>query len=392
MFEVGALLISPLLELWVLIAHLVLPASNVDGYVRDSKGKPLKYRLNGIPVLVLTVVVWAGLCKAGLLPWDYLYTHRWPTCFSACMVGLLYSAYLVAVAPPVTSSSLTDLFLGRTLNPRPRCSLPLPAVLGGGSFSRVLDIKMYLYLIGAVHLELNILSYAAAHYLLAHDPNSSSSNANPGVALAAALLSWFVVEYLYFENVHLFTYDLFAERVGFKLAWGCLCFYPFFYPIGFLAVVELPDPGRRASYYAFAAAVYLAGWGLSRAANLQKFWFKQVRSGKASNRSGDGSRGEASAREVAIRSADGKHELFCGGLWGVARHVNYVGEILEAVGIALAVGYPTSTLLPWLYPLYYVALLTARERDDDRRCREKYGALWEEYCRRVPYRLVPYVY
>lgn len=312
-------------------------------------------------------MLWFGLCKANILPWDYLYTHRWPTCLSACTVGLLYSAYLVAIAPPQTSNYLTDLFLGRTLNPRPRLTLP---ILG----SRILDIKMYLYLIGAVHLELNILSYAAAHYL-AH-PN----NPNPGVALTAALLSWFVVEYLYFENVHLFTYDLFAERVGFKLAWGCLCFYPFFYPIGFLAVVDLPNPERGVLYYTFAAAVYFGGWSLSRVANLQKFWFKQRQS-----------TGKSSSRE-AIRSTDGNHELFCGGLWGVARHVNYVGEILEAVGIALAVGYPATTLLPWLYPLYYIALLTARERDDDQRCREKYGSLWEEYCRRVPYRLVPYVY
>lgn len=322
-------------------------------------------------MLVLTVLVWAGLCKAGVLPWDYLYTHRWSTCISACTVGLLYSAYLVATAPAQTPNYLTDLFLGRTLNPRPRLTLPIIGL-------RILDIKMYLYLIGAVHLELNILSYAAAHYV-AHPINQ-----NPGVALAAVLLSWFVVEYLYFENVHLFTYDLFAERVGFKLAWGCLCYYPFFYPVGFLGVVDLPNPERGSLYYGFAAGVYFAGWGLSRLANLQKFWFKQ-RSSKA------GSKGEAPPDGV-ITSVDGKHQLFCGGLWGVARHVNYVGEIFEAVGIALAVGYPVTTLLPWLYPLYYVGLLTARERDDDQRCRQKYGALWEEYCRQVPYRLVPFVY
>lgn len=45
MFDAGGLLFSPILELWVLIAHLVLPASDVEGYVRDSKGKPLRYRL-----------------------------------------------------------------------------------------------------------------------------------------------------------------------------------------------------------------------------------------------------------------------------------------------------------------------------------------------------------
>ena len=30
--------------------------------------------------------------------------------------------------------------------------------------------------------------------------------------------------------------------------------------------------------------------------------------------------------------------------------------------------------------------------DDDRRCAEKYGPLWDEYCRRVPYRIIPGIY
>ena len=48
---------------------------------------------------------------------------------------------------------------------------------------------------------------------------------------------------------------------------------------------------------------------------------------------------------------------------------------------------------PWLYPLYYVLLLVPRERDDNELCKEKYSEkVWSEYCRQVPYRMVPYVY
>lgn len=314
---------------------------------------------------------WAALCWTGLLPWEYLYEHTVTTLLSACTVGALTTFYLVVTHPPQTPSLATDLFLGRVLNPR-------PMILS----RRLLDIKMYLYLIGAVHLELNILSALAAHYYTLHP-----TDPNPGVALAAALLSWFVAEYLYFENVHLYTYDLFAERVGFKLAWGCLCFYPFFYALPLLAVVDLPDSPRPSSlYYPGAAVTFFLGWGLSRGANLQKFWFKVALAQR--NSGGDGGRG--GGQDVV---ADGKRELFCGGLWGRARHINYLGEILEAVGIAMASGYtPLMVWIPWLYPLYYVGLLVTRERDDDARCREKYGALWEEYCQRVPWRIVPYVY
>jgi delta14-sterol reductase len=83
--------------------------------------------------------------------------------------------------------------------------------------------------------------------------------------------------------------------------------------------------------------------------------------------------------------------VLCSGFWGVARHVNYLGEILMASGLALSLGWPT-LLGPWLYPLYYVALLGTRERDDDRRCAEKYGAVWTAYRERVPWRIVPGLY
>jgi delta14-sterol reductase len=62
-----------------------------------------------------------------------------------------------------------------------------------------------------------------------------------------------------------------------------------------------------------------------------------------------------------------------------------------ATGLALALGRPGS-LGVWLYPLYYVALLVPRQLDDDRRCAAKYGALWDAYVKRVPYRIVPGVY
>jgi len=47
------------------------------------------------------------------------------------------------------------------------------------------------------------------------------------------------------------------------------------------------------------------------------------------------------------------------GFWGVSRHVNYLGEILQAVALAMLSGcYGHSRLLwiAWLYPLYYILL------------------------------------
>ena len=88
---------------------------------------------------------------------------------------------------------------------------------------------------------------------------------------------------------------------------------------------------------------------------------------------------------------DGNRSLLCGGFWGVSRHINYLGEVLMAVGLTLALGYPW-LILPWLYPLYYIIFLITRERDDDKRCAGKYGALWDEYRKVVPWRIIPRVY
>lgn len=343
----------------VLALHLVLPAQRVRGYVRGADGAPLAYRLNGVPVLIVTVALWATACAQGLLPWDFLWVHRWGALAGAVTLGLVFSLAIVLAAPSTGRGFLAEFYLGRLENPR---------VLG----DRV-DLKMFLYLVGATMLELNLLSFAAHHVL--GNPLSPS----PGVLLYTAMLSWFVLDYLFFERVHLYTYDLFAERVGFKLGWGCLAFYPFFYAVGLWTTAPLPDPGRPTWWSALSVLVFFAGWCLARGANLQKFFFKL----------------DPHHRFLGLFAPgvveDGTHRLLCSGFWGISRHVNYLGEILMATGLALVLGWP-GEIGPWLYPLYYVVLLFPRERDDHRRCAAKYGALWDEYCRRVPRRIVPGLY
>ena len=79
----------------------------------------------------------------------------------------------------------------------------------------------------------------------------------------------------------------------------------------------------------------------------------------------------------------------------VVLHLGHLGlrreRLADVVTLALALGYPRS-IWPWLYPLYYLVLLVPRQLDDDRRCAEKYGPMWNDYKRAVPYRIVPFVY
>lgn len=339
--------------------HLALPGRWVEGYVtRVNSTEKLRYRLNGLPVLLGVVLGWGLCCHAGYLSWDWFYIHRWYALAGAVTFGLVFSFVMVLPYPAVKSSFLVDFFLGRADNPQ----------LWGGR----IDAKMWLYLAGAVMLELNVLSFAAHHYLLFGD------QASTGIFLSAGLLSFFVVDYLTFEEVHLYTYDFFAEKVGFKLGWGCMAFYPFFYSVPLWSTAALPGKPIPAAACIVFVLVFFAGWGLSRGANLQKYYFKK-----------DPKRVFAGISPETI--TDGNKTLLVNGFWGWSRHINYLGEILMATGIVLCAGHPAEPW-PWLYPLYYVALLFPRQMDDDKRCALKYGSLWTKYTQRVPYRIIPYIY
>ncbi|MBN3319666.1 ERG24 reductase, partial [Atractosteus spatula] len=90
-----------------------------------------------------------------------------------------------------------------------------------------------------------------------------------------------------------------------------------------------------------------------------------------------------------IATATGKR-LLVSGWWGFVRHPNYLGDLLMALAWSLPCG--VGHLLPYFYVLYFAALLVHREARDERQCLRKYGLAWETYCRRVPYRIVPYLY
>lgn len=359
MDKIFAFFSPPLIYLLIFILNAFLPGRWVTGYVsRPGTSEKLRYRLNGLAVLAVILLIWGILCHNHIIPWDWLWQLRWYTLAGAVTTGFLFSLAIVLPFPPVKKSFFVDFYLGRLEQPQ--------------LWSGRIDLKMWLYLTGAVMLELNILS------CVAHNQIAYGANASPGLFMAAVLLSFFVVEYLFFEEVHLYTYDFLAERVGFKLGWGDLAFYPFFYAIPLWATAGLPNPGTPVWLYFIYGFVFLSGWGLARGANMQKYNFKK-----------DPSKSFLGIKPQSI--TDGKKSILINGFWGMSRHINYLGEILMAVAIVLCVGYP-GILRPWLYPLYYVALLFPRQAADDKLCAAKYGALWDEYRKRVPYRIIPYIY
>jgi delta14-sterol reductase len=352
-------LLTPLIAYAVItLLHIVIPARRTAGYAKnDATGETLTYRLNGRFVLVASILVWFLLGYFNIVPYDWFYETRRLGLIGAVVIGLVFSLIIVLRYPSTGKSVFADLWFGRSKDVQIK--------------SGFVDAKLWLYLVGAVLLQLNVLSFAAFH--LEH-----VGNINPGFLLGCAMLTWFCFEYLIFEKIHLWTYDFIAERVGFKLGFGCLAFYPYFYSVSLWFTADLPNPGVPTWLTILFGALFLCGWTLTRGSNLQKYFFK-TRPGRKF----------LWITPEAI--SDGDRGLLVNGFWGTSRHINYLGETIQAVAVALATGC-FGVWMVWLYPLYYVALFIGRQADDDKLCRAKYGVLWDEYTARVKYKIIPGIY
>jgi 7-dehydrocholesterol reductase len=93
------------------------------------------------------------------------------------------------------------------------------------------------------------------------------------------------------------------------------------------------------------------------------------------------------------RTSDGTERenlLLVSGYWGLARHFHYVPELTLALCWTLPSGFGAA--MPYFYLVFLTILLVDRASRDDRRCRAKYGAAWEDYCRIVPAKILPGIY
>jgi hypothetical protein len=151
----------------ILILHLGLPARKVAGYVSaDLTNRPLEYRLNGPLVLGALALLWAVVGSTGVLAWDWLYVHRWSGLAGSCVLGLLFSLAMVLSVRGTGRPFLADLYFGRSQNRQ--------------FFNARVDAKMFLYLLGAAMLALNLISFAAHHILTFGSSFSSSISCSRG--------------------------------------------------------------------------------------------------------------------------------------------------------------------------------------------------------------------
>ncbi|XP_072407062.1 delta(14)-sterol reductase TM7SF2 isoform X2 [Chiloscyllium punctatum] len=172
------------------------------------------------------------------------------------------------------------------------------------------------------------------------------------------------------------TMDIVNDGFGFMLAFGDLAWVPFTYSLQAHFLVGHPQELAPAT----AAGIILLnalGYFIFRSANSQKNTFRR------------NSNDPKVAALETIPTATGR-QLLVSGWWGLVRHPNYLGDLIMALAWSLPCG--SAHVLPYFYVIYFTVLLIHREARDEHQCRRKYGSAWNEYCKRVPYRIFPYVY
>ena len=346
------------------LAQVLLPARRVPGYAVDPQtGEPRSYRLNGLLVFVLAVIVWA--VEFAGMPRDWFYRSSLYAVAGGTALSALIAVFAVFSQPRGDAKNpFSGLWAGRTRE------LSL--------FHDRFDIKMYTYVVGGAMFSLNALSGAAYHH------ERFGDDANPGVYLYAGLLTFYILDYFIYERVQLYTYDMMHEQVGFRMLWGGLLFYGWLFILPLWGMAAHPDPGFSTAWtYVWligTAALFLVGWGISRGTNMQKYTFKRWPDRKFLG----------IIEPEYIQAGDRK--ILVSGFWGKARHFNYMGEWTLALAIGLVFGH-FGNLWAWTYTIFIFGFFTWRQLADDKHCAEKYGAeKWAEYQARVPYRIIPGIY
>lgn len=352
--------------LWFCVQALFysLPIGKVVEGTPLADGRRLQYRLNGFYAFILTSAA-VGAALFWGVELCYVYHHFLQFALAALVFAAGLSVYLYArglraprgeLSPASSGNAIYDFFIGRELNPRI------------GTFDLKYFCELRPGLIGWVVINLVML---LAEMKLQH-------RAAPSLAmiLVNSFQLLYVVDALWNEEAVLTTMDIIHDGFGFMLAFGDLVWVPFVYSLQAFYLVLHPNEVSW-PLAALIVALKLCGYVIFRCANAQKNAFRKNPADPKL------------AHLKTIHTSTGKN-LLVSGWWGFVRHPNYLGDLIMALAWSLPCGF--QHVLPYFYVVYFTVLLMHREARDERQCRRKYGLAWDQYCQRVPYRIVPYVY
>jgi len=191
---------------------------------------------------------------------------------------------------------------------------------------------------------------------------------------------WYIFHYFVVETNVLAMVDFTGDHMGWMLGFGNTVFVPFIYSLPEWYVYKHP---QQASWVYIIAILGLHGFGyiIFSGSNIQKRRFR------------DNPNALIWGKPPKILKTSNGRNLLYSGWWGIARHMNYTGDLIQAYCFGLAT-FPWTffSILPFMNGIVLTAITVQREGRDNAWCQSKYGQDWNKYCQLVPYKMIPYIW
>ena len=349
----------------------ILPGKTVYGPKTPNGYTPV-YKNNGFLAFLLSIALfWLFGYQLNLFDPAAIYDNLGEilgalNLFSWLFCLLLYFKGIYAPSTPDSGSSgnaIFDYYWGTDLYPH---------ILG-------FNVKHFTNSrFGMMAWPLLILAFAAKQHQLYGISDS--------MMVSVALQLIYVGTFFYYESGYFKTMDIQEDRAGYYIVWGVMVWVPSIYTLTAHYLVQHPVHLGTV----FSAVLVIAA--------LLAFYSKTNMNRQRINvRTNDGNYKiwGHQAKIIRAKYKDNKGEdresiLLVDGWWGISRHFHYVGEILGALCWSLPALF--SNFMPYFYVVFLTILLFHRAKRDDVKCRLKYGKYWEEYCKEVPYKVIPGVF
>lgn len=358
----------------------VMPGVEQHGLPVPSLGyKTLLYKCNALWSWYATLIL------AGVLHYTGIYRLPWIIeNFGGIMTVAIVTSYTISATidilartvhyggAPLRMSGVAvyDHFMGVSLNPRLG-----PIDLKMFAEVRVPWVLLFLISLSGVvkqYEDLGRVTYNMFHMLLA-----------TGLYINACAKG---------EQMIPQTWDMFHEKFGWMLIFWNMAGVPFTYCYPTIYMVRADPSSYEFPTWACVAmfVTLLTCYYIFDTSMAQKSAFKMQQQGEYKPRKAFPQLPWSVVENPTFIQTKHGNKLLTSGWWRYVRKPNYSADWIQSLTWGLTAGFNTPITL-W-YPIFFLAVLTHRCGRDFEKCERKYGDDWDEYCKVVRWRFIPYVY
>jgi 7-dehydrocholesterol reductase len=351
-----------------------IPGKDYYGIITNTNSRPL-YKDNGLLCYLVTMYTFILFsCGFNFFSPTIIYDNFGDILASLNIIGLVFCIllYLKGILFPssqdngTTGNIIFDFYCGVELHPS----------IAGINIKQFTNCRF-----GMMSWALIIVSFSYKQQEL--------YGLSDSMFVSVLLQLIYITKFFMWETGYFNSIDIMYDRAGYMICWGCLVWVPGFYTLSTLYLVN--HPIHLGCFNSICILILGAGSIIMNYyADLQRQIVRQT-NGKCLIFGKPPLLIEAEYTTINTQGEEThKSLLLCSGYWGIARHFHYIPELMGS--FCWAVPALFNSIVPYLYFIFLLILLLNRAIRDDIKCQKKYGKYWDEYCKKVPYKVIPFIY